>query len=228
MTMNTHFWGEDKTTVQKRQLEVIDRFKSSKEFETAVVFGKRVCLELVTGVVNHMAAGSQRCPELQSITVLNQPNQKRRQLRCFSGEITVVGDYSKSEAESDVELAYWTADPTVSCHICRVVIFLKPILHTMATRIEDPDALMIPYLMATASIRQVNDSYNMLLANAALPTCRWMRQVKEIWSNECELRITSSSASKGYRAAASMGAHKPGTSDRHYNGIAIETVMQVR
>jgi hypothetical protein len=44
------------------------------------------------------------------------------------------------------------------------VIFLKPILHTLAVALNDPDAVLIPYMLSTATVRQVGDNYNWLLA----------------------------------------------------------------
>jgi hypothetical protein len=44
------------------------------------------------------------------------------------------------------------------------VILLKPILHTLAVALNDPDADHIPYVLSTATVRQVGDNYNWLLA----------------------------------------------------------------
>jgi hypothetical protein len=44
------------------------------------------------------------------------------------------------------------------------VILLKPVLHTLAVALNDPDAVLIPYMLSTATVRQVGDNYNWLLA----------------------------------------------------------------
>ena len=45
------------------------------------------------------------------------------------------------------------------------VILLKPVLHTLAVALNDPDAVLIPYMLSTATVRQVGDNYNWLLAS---------------------------------------------------------------
>jgi hypothetical protein len=133
-----------------------------------------------------MAPGGQRMPELASITLLEQTSQKRRMLRFFAGQICVIADYTKSECleSSDMEVGFWFGSSFVTCHVLRIVrgmslvfalflqkyffqvILMIPILHTLATALKDPDAVMIPYLFSTASIRKIGDTYNWLLANA--------------------------------------------------------------
>jgi hypothetical protein len=174
-----------------------------------------------------MAPGGQRMPELSSITLLEQQSQKRRMLRIISSQVTIspcqyarkchahqrarfisisqiciIADYLKGEGCSDMEVGYWLGDTVVTCHILRIVIMLKPILHTLATNLNDPDATMIPYVFATESIRQIGDTYNWLLKSADLPTCRYIRHVKVCWALECALRVRDSSASKMYNVAA--------------------------
>ncbi len=125
-------------------------------------------------------------PELASITLLEQTSQKRRMLRFFAGQICVIADYTKSEGleSSDMEVGYWFGSAFVTCHVLRIVrgmilvfalflqkyffqvILMIPILHTLATALKDPDAVMIPYLFSTASVRKIGDTYNWLLANA--------------------------------------------------------------
>jgi len=78
---------------------------------------------LTAGVVNHMAPGGQRMPELAAITLLEQVSRKRRMLRVFSGKVCVIADYTKGEGleSSDLEVGYWFADNVVSAHILRIV-----------------------------------------------------------------------------------------------------------
>jgi hypothetical protein len=78
---------------------------------------------------------------------------------------------------------------------------LKPILHTLATNLNDPDAITIPYVFATESIRQIGDTYNWLLKSEELPSRRYIQHVKVCWAMECALRVQGSSASKMYNAA---------------------------
>lgn len=72
-------------------------------------------------------------------------------------------------AESDVEWAYWFADQDITCLLLRLVIFLKPILHTLSTKCGDEDAVHVPFQIATQSVRVVNDAYNSILAAAGNP-----------------------------------------------------------
>lgn len=188
-----------------------------------------------------MAPGGQRMPELSSITLLEQQSQKRRMLRIIASQVTIsscqyarkchahqrarfisisqiciIADYLKGEGFSDMEVGYWLGDTLVTCHILRIVIMLKPILHTLATNLNDPDATMIPYVFATESIRQIGDTYNWLLKSAELPSCRYIRHVKVCWAMECALRVQESSASKMYNAAALFLNHTPATAEHHY------------
>ena len=77
-----------------------------------------------TGVVNHMAPGGQRMPELSAITLLEQESRKRRMLRVFAEKICIISDYMKGEGlegSSDMELGFWFGSTWVSCHILRIV-----------------------------------------------------------------------------------------------------------
>lgn len=63
-------------------------------------------------------------PELSAVNLLEQENKKRRMLRVFSSQITVIADYTKGEGldrTSDMEVSYWFGDVEVSCFILRVV-----------------------------------------------------------------------------------------------------------
>jgi hypothetical protein len=124
MTLNSHFWGKDHDAINKAQLRVLNTYKTRDECKAAIRVGKNVCLECLTGVVNHMAPGGQRMPELSSISLLEQESQKRRMLRFFSSQICVIVDYTKGEgleSSSDMEAGYWFGDIFVSCHILRIV-----------------------------------------------------------------------------------------------------------
>ena len=78
-------------------------------------------------------------PELSAVTLLEQESQKRRMMRVFSGEICVIADYTKGEGlerNSDMEIGYWFGNSRVSIHILRIIIFLKPILYTLAVALD--------------------------------------------------------------------------------------------
>lgn len=125
-------------------------------------------------------------------------------------------------------------------------IFLKPIQHTLSVKCNDTHAKNVPYMMATQPVRIINDNYNALLANAGdpnfvaiialrasqvvtfcscLPSCMWIRQVKESWTKACVARMKDSSAAKEYTAAC-LGNHSDGTSNHQY-GLHLDTVVQV-
>lgn len=60
MTVNASCWGPDPETAQ---LEYIKRFDTMQKIKEAVEIGNRVCLEIVSGVVNHMAPAGLCHPE---------------------------------------------------------------------------------------------------------------------------------------------------------------------
>ena len=141
-----------------------------------------------------------------------------------------------------MEWAYWFADETVTCLILRLVIFLKPVLHTLMDKLGDDDAKLVPYQLATQSVRVINDTYNDILASAGkdltfnavykmtacrsdLPSCAYIRQVKKAWADACVARIQGTAAAKTY-TASSLGNHSDKTSNCHY-GLCVDTVVQV-
>jgi hypothetical protein len=65
-----------------------------------------------------------------------------------------------------MEWAFWFADEEVSCLILRVVIMLKPILHTLMVVLEEEEAVHEPFQLATHSLRVISDTYNNILASA--------------------------------------------------------------
>lgn len=67
-----------------------------------------------------------------------------------------------------MEWAFWFADEEVSCLILRVVIMLKPILHTLMVKLGDEDAIHEPFQLATQSLRVISDTYNDILASAGV------------------------------------------------------------
>ena len=67
-----------------------------------------------------------------------------------------------------MEWAFWFADEEVSCLILRVVIMLKPILHTLMVKCGDEDAIHEPFQLATLSLRVISDTYNDILASACV------------------------------------------------------------
>jgi hypothetical protein len=120
-TLNTHLWGQDPTSAQ---LKVLNSFKTKGHRQAAVRTMKQVSLECMTAVVNHMAPGGQRMPELSAITLLEQESHKRRNVRVFASRLCVLGDYGKGEGLGDMELGYWYASELVSIHILRLVTFI--------------------------------------------------------------------------------------------------------
>ncbi len=80
----------------------------------------------------------------------------------MSIKVFIISYYRKNDA-SDVELAFWAGDAETSCLILRSVIFLKPILHQLAMKLQADDAHEIPFKMVMQSKRVVNDAYNQAL-----------------------------------------------------------------
>jgi hypothetical protein len=220
MTENDSLWGVDPESVQ---LKLLEKYNTIKKVKTASQLCDAVCLGIVSGVVNHMAPAGQRMPELASITMLEQENGKRRMVRFYSSRVCIVGDYKKNDA-SDLEMAFWFADETVSCLLCRLAIFLKPIHHTLSVKCQEPHANQVPYMMATHPVRIINNNYNALLANAGLPSCMYMRQVKESWTKACVARMKDSAAAEEYTASC-LAHHSDGSSKRQY-GLHLDTVVQ--
>ena len=121
MTLNAHLWGLDP---KGAQLNVLNSFTTKGHRQSAVRAMKQVSLECMTAVVNHMAPGGQRMPELSAITLLEQLSRKRRNVRVFASRLCVLGDYGKGEGLGDMELGYWFASELVSCHILRLVTYI--------------------------------------------------------------------------------------------------------
>jgi hypothetical protein len=67
-----------------------------------------------------------------------------------------------------LEWALWFADEEASCLILRVVIMLKPILHTLMAKCGDEDTINEPFQLATQSLRVISDTYNDILASAGV------------------------------------------------------------
>jgi hypothetical protein len=68
MTVNDSCWGHDPETAQ---LEYIRRFDTMQKINEAVKIGNRVCLEIVSGVVNHMAPAGWCHPETCYVSTVN-------------------------------------------------------------------------------------------------------------------------------------------------------------
>jgi hypothetical protein len=69
MTMNQFFWGTD---VVGKQLEFLNKFDTVDKVKIAFHAAQSVCMNILTGVINHMAPAGQRMPELTAITLLEQ------------------------------------------------------------------------------------------------------------------------------------------------------------
>jgi len=184
---------------------------SSFQVQQALKACTDVFMCLLTGVVNHMAPAGQRMPELTSVTLREQESQKRRMMRVYSSRVAIVGDYHKGEEASDLELAFWFGDAEVSAVILRSIIFLKPIESQLAIALNDTRSYS--YLMVTNSVRQVADQYNRRLEAAGLPSCTFIRQVKEYWFKATVQRMPASNAKPD---VASLGHHSANTSDHRY------------
>lgn len=52
MTVNDHFWGPDP---EAAQIEFIKQFNTVAKVKNAVQMGREICLEVLAGVINHMA-----------------------------------------------------------------------------------------------------------------------------------------------------------------------------
>ncbi len=52
MTVNDKFWGPDPKAAQ---LQFLRQFNTVDKVKSAVRLGKDICLELLAGVINHMA-----------------------------------------------------------------------------------------------------------------------------------------------------------------------------
>jgi hypothetical protein len=130
------------------------------------------------------------------------------------------------------------------------VIFMIPIFHQLAACVKYAHVDQVPFTLVTQSTRQVNDAYNYQLqsvgafffssyvcehfvhTHSGLPTCLWMRHVKEVWSLETAARVSITSVGKTLSAAlsaisATFANHKPNTGAHHY-GLETETVVAVR
>ena len=162
-------------------------------------------------------------PELASVTLLEQPNGKRRQFRCYSSRAVIVSDYTKNAA-SDLELNYWISNAKASLLLFRIAIFLKPILHTLAVTLLEPKPTQLLICFTSHTVRVINDTYNALLARAGLPSCMYIRQVKEYWTKGCSSRISNTSAAQTYNACV-LANHKGNTSDHRY-GLNLETILE--
>ena len=220
MTFNKELWGPDP---EKAQLNVMKKFNTMEKIRSAFLIGNLVCTETLSGVVNHMAPGGQRMPELASVTLLEQPNGKRRQFRCYSSRAVIVSDYTKNAA-SDLELNYWISNAKASLLLFRIAIFLKPILHTLAVTLLEPKPTQLLICFTSQTVRVINDTYNALLARAGLPSCMYIRQVKEYWTKGCSSRISNTSAAQTYNACV-LANHKGNTSDHRY-GLNLETILE--
>jgi hypothetical protein len=84
----------------------------------------------------------------------------------------------------------------------RSVIFLKPVLHQLAMKLQADDAHEISFKMVMQSKRVVNDAYNQALESVGLPSCCSIRHVKVLWSKETAGRIASAQAINVYNTAA--------------------------
>lgn len=60
---------------------------------------------------------------------------------------------------------------------------------------------------------------------SCLPSCMWIRQVKESWLKACVARIQGSPEAKQYTASC-LGSHSDSTSKRNY-GLDLDTIVQV-
>jgi hypothetical protein len=123
----------------------------------------------------------------------------------------------------------------------RLIVFCKPILHTLSAKCGDEDAIHVPFQLATQPVRVINDTYNDILASAGewldnsiystchllsgLPSCCHIRQVKKAWADACASRIQGTAAVKTYNAS-SLGNHGDKTSKTQY-GLCLDTVVQV-
>lgn len=58
MTINEHFWGPDP---EAAQIDFMKQFNTVAKVKCAVQMGKEVCLEVLAGVINHMAPAGE-CP----------------------------------------------------------------------------------------------------------------------------------------------------------------------
>lgn len=58
MTVNEHFWGPDP---EAAQIDFMKQFNTVAKVKSAVQIGKEVCLEVLAGVINHMAPAGE-CP----------------------------------------------------------------------------------------------------------------------------------------------------------------------
>jgi hypothetical protein len=128
-------------------------------------------------------------------------------------------------------------------------MFLIPIFHQLAQVVNYVHVDQVPFTLVMQSTRQVNDAYNSQLQSAGacwfftltfanifythlgLPSCRWMRHVKEVWSLETAARVSATPAERTLSSAlacisATFAIHKPKTGAHHY-GLATVTVNAV-
>ena len=70
MTLNQHFWGAD---YDNAIMKFLEQFDTVPKVQAAKKCGTAVCLQTLSGVVNHMAPAGQRMPELTAISLLEQP-----------------------------------------------------------------------------------------------------------------------------------------------------------
>lgn len=112
-----------------------------------------------------------------------------------------------------------------------------PISYQLAASVKYIHAEQVPFTLVTQTNRQVNDAYNSQLqsvgtflldtiasivhTHVGLPSCMWMRHVKEAWSLETASRIHDSAEAKALSSAvsdiaATFANHKPTTGAKHY------------
>ena len=124
-----------------------------------------------------------------------------------------------------------------------------PIFHQLAQVVNYVHLDQVPFPLVMQSTRQVNDAHNSQLQSAGacwfvtltfanvfhthlgIPSCRWMRHVKEVWSLEAAARVSATPAERTLSSAlacisATFANHKPKTGAHHY-GLATETVVAV-